>query len=325
LPLSDRSRRSYNPPVFIPWEIQELQMKKVLKWVGIVLGVLLGVLILALAVFYFKGNALANRKYDISPESVVIPTDAASIERGRHFVQAICVGCHTADLSGHLLLDAPFAKVYSANLTPGKGGAGAEFTDADFVRAIRHGVDNKGRALVIMPAQEFWNFSDADLADIVAYLRSLPPVDNQQPDPQITPVGKILLGGGIIPGDLIPASVIAHDQRPPVVPAGVTPQYGEYLVNVTGCHGCHGPQLAGGKSQKPGAIDAPNLTAGGDLSAWKEADFNKTIRTGVTPTGRVLNPDEMPWKDFNGNYSDEELAAIFAYLKTLPALATVKP
>lgn len=300
-------------------------MKQFLKWFGIVLGVLLGLLIINLAVFYFKGNAMVSRKYDIPAENIVIPTDATSRARGKHFVQAICTGCHTADLSGQLLIDAPFAKIYSANLTAGKGGAGSEFSEADFIRALRHGVDNQGRALVVMPSQVFWNFSDSDLADIVAYLKTVPPVDKENPDPQINALGKIMFGAGMFGPDIVPAAVIAHDQRPATVPVGVTSEYGRYLVSVTGCQDCHGTQLSGGKSTKPGAIDAPNLTPGGDLQSWASADFIQTIRTGMTPSGRVLNPDEMPWKDFAANYSDDELKAIFLYLQALQALPAVKP
>src|SRR5512140_3614169 len=101
-------------------------MKKFFKWLGIVLGAVLGIIVIVLAVFYFKGSAMMNQKYTLQPDNVTIPTDAASIARGKHFVQAICVGCHTADLSGQLMIDAPFARFYSANLTSGKGGAGAE-------------------------------------------------------------------------------------------------------------------------------------------------------------------------------------------------------
>jgi len=300
-------------------------MKKFFKWLGIVIGLLVVVVVILLAVFYFNGNAAVSRSYDIPAENIPIPADAASLARGKHFVQAICTGCHTADLSGQLLIDAPFAKIYSANLTSGKGGAGSEFTDADFIRALRHGVDNQGRALVVMPAQVFWNSSDADLADIVAYLKTVPPVDKEHPDPQINPVGKIMFGAGMFGPDIVPAAVIAHDQRPPSIPIGVTSQYGQYLVNVTGCRDCHGDQLSGGKSTKPGSIDAPNLTPGGDLKTWTAADFIKTIHTGVTPSGRILNPDEMPWKDFGLSYSDDELNAIFLYLQSLQALPTVKP
>ena len=80
----------------------------------------------------------------------------------------------------------------------------------------------------------------------------------------------------------------------------------------------------GGKSAKPGAINAPNLTPGGELNAWTDAVFINTIRTGVAPSGHALNPAEMPWKTF-GSYSDEELKAIFLYLQSLPKLPTVTP
>ena len=300
-------------------------MRKILKWFLIALGVLIGVVFLGLAVFYFKGKAMAERKHDIVVEAISIPTDAASIERGKHFVQAICSDCHGANLAGKLMIKAPFVTLYSANLTAGKGGAGANFTNTDWVRAIRHGVDDQGRNLMLMPAQLFWNFSDKDLGDIIAYLKSLPPVDNEQPDPQVTALGRIMVGAGLFGDAIVPANVIAHDQRPPVVPQGLTAAYGEYLVSVSGCHDCHGAQLAGGKSNKPGAIDAPNLTPGGDLKTWADAQFINTIRTGQTPTGRMLNPNEMPWQHFGPNYSDDELKAIFLYLQSLPALETVKP
>jgi mono/diheme cytochrome c family protein len=301
-----------------------MKMNVFLKWLGIVLGSLIGLLVIVLAVFFFKGSAMLGRTYNITPANVSIPTDAASIERGKHFVQAICSDCHTADLSGKTLLEAPFATVDSANLTSGQGGAGSEFTDADWVRALRDGVDNKGRALVLMPAQVFWHFSDQDLGAVIAYLKTLPPVDHEQPDPQINALGRIMIGAGMFGADIVPANVIAHDQRPPVVPEGVTAPYGEYLVSVTGCHDCHGPELAGGKSKKPGAKAAPNLTPGGEVSAWTDAQFINTIRTGTTPGGHALDPDEMPWKFFN-NYSDDELKAIFLYLQSRPALPTVIP
>ena len=124
--------------------------------------------------------------------------------------------------------------------------------------------------------------------------------------------------------DIVPATVIAHTQRPPVYPVGVTGQYGEYLVNVTGCRGCHVSQLAGGKSTKPGSIDAPNLTPGGNLKSWRQAEFISTIRVGVTPNGHQLKPDQMPWK-LIGTYSDDELAAIHLYLQSLQPLPTIKP
>jgi cytochrome c553 len=296
-------------------------MKKILKWFGISLGVLL---VIILVVFYFKGDGMLKRTYSLAPEAVSIPTDAASIARGKHFVGAICLDCHGPDLAGKNLIKAPFATIDSANLTPSESGAGSEFKDADWVRALRHGVDDKGRSLVVMPAQVFWNFSDQDLGDIVAYLKTLPPVDKQHNDPKVNALGKIMFGAGLFGKDIVPANGIAHTQRPAAVPVGVTAEYGQYLVNVTGCHDCHGAQLAGGKSTKPGAIDAANLTPGGDLKTWSKADFINTLRTGVAPNLHKLNPDEMPWK-YVSTYSDDELTAIFLSLQALPPLQTIKP
>ncbi len=296
-------------------------MKKILKWLGIILGALI---IIVLAVFYFKGDGLLKRTYSLPPDTISIPTDAASIARGRHFVGAICLDCHGPDLAGKNLIKAPFATIDSANLTPSASGAGSEFTDADWVRALRHGVDDKGRGLVVMPSQVFWNFNDQDLGDIVAYLKTLPPVDKQHNDPQANLLGKIMIGAGLFGKYVVAASAINHAQRPAVVPVGVTAQYGEYLVNVTGCHDCHGAQLAGGKSTKPGAIDAPNLTPGGDLKTWSRTDFINTLRTGVAPNLHKLKPEEMPWK-YVSTYTDDELSAIFLHLQSLQPLQTVKP
>jgi mono/diheme cytochrome c family protein len=294
------------------------------RWMSITLGVLLGLLVIVLRVFYFEGSAMLNATFDLPSDNVSIPTDAASIERGKHLVQVICSDCHTSDLSGKNIISAPFAMIDSANLTPSRSGAGSEFNNADWVRALRHGVDDEGRALVVMPAQVFWNFSDEDLGDIVADLKTLPPVDKEHPDPQINILGKIMIGAGMFGKDIVPANVIAHTQRPPVIPVGVTARYGEYLVNVTGCGDCHGAQLAGGKSAGPGAMDAPNLTPGGDLRTWGKAEFIDAVRTGVAPSGHKLNPDEMPWK-YIGKYTDDELAALFLYLQSLQPLPTIKP
>ena len=65
-------------------------------------------------------------------------------------------------------------------------------------------------------------------------------------------------------------------------------------------------------------VPTPNLTPGGELAAWSEQGFFTTMRTGMTPEGRILN-DDMPWKYF-GQMSDDELRAVWMYLQSLPAL-----
>lgn len=299
-------------------------MRKVLKWTGIVLGALVGLIVIAVGVLMAIASIRMARHYDVQPEAVAIPTDAASIERGQHLASLTCVDCHGPDLGGAVFLSDPaLGTVRGANLTPGKGGAGAVFQDADWVRAIRHGVDNKGRGLVAMPAMAFYYLSDADLGSLIAYVKTLPPVDKEQTTIALTPLARVLVGAGAFGPTIIAAETIPHSAaRPAAPPVGQTAEYGGYLVAWLDCRSCHGAQLSGGKDPAPGAPPVPNLTPGGEVGFWKEADFVKVMRTGVTPGGRTLSPF-MPWKTFS-HMTDEELGAIWLYLASQPKLATTR-
>jgi mono/diheme cytochrome c family protein len=304
--------------------VKEKKMKKFFKWFGVSLGSLLGLVLVVFFIMVLKGGASLNRSFDLPAEQITIPTDAESIARGEHWVKAECVGCHGNDLSGGPFLEFPFGYIDAKNLTPGKGGAGTEFKDPDWVRAIRHGVNPEGHSLLIMPATAFWHFSDEDLGAIIAYLKSLPVVDKETREPQFNLVGKAMMGAGILGKGVLIAQDIQHETRPVFPSALVSIDYGNYIVNVSGCHDCHGPTLSGGKSPDPTSKPSPNLTPGGELSVWKEADFIKAIRTGVTPTGHQLDPKQMPWEHYK-NFSDDELKAIFLYLQFLPKLETTVP
>jgi hypothetical protein len=76
-----------------------------------------------------------------------------------------------------------------------------------------------------------------------------------------------------------------------------------------------------GKPPDPGmTIPSANLTPGGELAGWSEADFIEAMHTGLTPSGRQLDPEMMPYEEYH--HTDEELAAMFAYLQSLPATET---
>ena len=299
-------------------------MKKVFKWIGIVLGSLLGLIAIVFFVLAGKSTARMERVYDIPPDNLTIPGDAESVARGEHWVNAECIGCHGDDLSGRVFLEGPFGYIDTANLTSGQGGIGSEFTDKDWVRAIRHGVSPEGKSLMVMPSQNFWYYSDEDLSSIIAYLKTLPPVDNVTREPSFNLLGKAMLSAGLFGNAILVAENISHDTRPEYPPVGVTVEFGKYLVDVSGCRECHGADLSGGKSADPSAIAAPNLTPGGELIAWQTADFINALRTGVTPFGKKLDPAQMPWEHFR-NFSDNELTAIFMYLQSQPKLDTTIP
>ncbi len=106
-------------------------MGKVLKWVGIVLGGLVGVVVVAALVLFLVANGRVNKTYDIAVASVVAPPGDASLERGRHFVESIgsCTECHGADLSEDVITDdTMFGTVVASNLTSGQGAASADRT-----------------------------------------------------------------------------------------------------------------------------------------------------------------------------------------------------
>jgi mono/diheme cytochrome c family protein len=88
------------------------------------------------------------------------------------------------------------------------------------------------------------------------------------------------------------------------------------------CRTCHGEELTSGKDPDPNAPPAPNLTPGGELAGWSEADFLKAMRTGIAPGGRQLSK-YMPWV-FIGQMTDDELKATWLYLQSLPAVTPKK-
>ena len=296
-------------------------MKKILKWAGLVAGGLIVVAVLAAAGLIVSSELRFTRVYDLQAEAVTIPTDAASLATGQRWAEIHCQGCHGADLGGGAFFDDPaIGYVDAANLTAGQGGVGATYTDADWVRAIRHGVKGNGTSVFIMPSDNFYYLNDADLGSLIAYLKTVPPVDRTPRPRSLSLMAKLLYGLGAFP-NLLYAETIAHDVRPAAPAAGVTEAYGEYLVNAHGCRACHGQTLAGGYSSEPGAPLSPNLTPGGELGQWSAEDFDTALRTGVVPSGRQLS-EAMPWQGFS-HLTDDEVAAIWLYLQAVPAETTV--
>lgn len=265
----------------------------------------------------FASRAHLDRSFAVTPRPVAIPTDAAALARGRHLAQTRgCSDCHGKDYAGNVVIDdGAMGRVHGPNLTRGRGGRVVAWTDADWVRAIRHGVAPDGRALFLMPSEEYQFLSDDDLGALIGFLKSLPPVDRGRVQIELGPVARVLVATGRIK---LSAAVIDHPKVQPVaVPAAITPEYGRYVA--TTCLGCHGPNLSGGRIEvgPPHWPEASNLTphASGAVAKWSEADFLQAIRAGQRPDGSAINPI-MP-RAF-GQMDDTELKAIWAYLRTLP-------
>jgi mono/diheme cytochrome c family protein len=275
-----------------------------------------------------KSRPLVERKFEPTP---------ARMERGRYLVEGVagCFTCHSEldwksegapplsskkgaglvwTLEGMPWLVAP-------NITPDtETGAGA-WSDDQVARAIREGIGHDGRALFpLMPYTLYQKMSDEDLAAIVVYLRSVAPVRNALPQTQIPfPLSRLIQNA---------PQPIASTIEPPDMSDKV--KRGEYLSTLAACIDCHTPKdrgqplagmdFAGGfiLSEPDKKVASANITPDATgISYYDEALFVEMMRTGHVKARR-LSP-VMPWIIYH-NMTDEDLKAIFAYLRTLPGV-----
>lgn len=297
---------------------------KIIKVIGVLLLAVVVVAAAALGIVYVKTSRDFAKTYQVPDDAIAIPADEASLARGNHLANSLagCTACHGEDLGGKVEADIPMLmRISTPNITTGKGGVVAGYTDADWIRTIRHGVARDGRGLLFMPANAYNNLSAADLGSVIAAVKRFKPVDRTNEPPSVGPMGRVLNFAGVFP--VIAAETIDHTKPAPAAVSFATDvEHGTYLVNSGGCVDCHRDDLAGGriKGTPPEIPPATNLTAAGPLVKYQPTEFVTLFRTGKRPDGSQLH-DMMPWKAF-GKMTDEELTAVFAYLRSLPERPT---
>jgi len=307
-------------------------IRKILKWTGIVILSLIILLSVTVA-------ARQNRTFEAPYPDIKSSADSATIARGKEIVfgPAHCADCHyhgNADsifnlgqeppLSGGYEFALPLGNFYTGNITPDSTFGIGRYNDGEVARVLRYGVRPNGTAaLDFMP---FHDMSDEDLTAVISYLRSTKPVHNHVPDHTVTLMGRAIKAFLIKP--VGPAREIVHS-----IPRDTSVAYGKYLAtSVANCSGCHtqrdmmtggftGEPFAGGlKFEEPGYPDlvSPNLTTHtqGRINSWSQQDFIKRFRMGKT-----IPYSHMPWSSFK-RMSDNDLKAIYNFLKSLPAVKT---
>ncbi len=271
----------------------------------------------------------------VLPQAVVGDTTALTA-RGESIVRnvAVCGQCHAADpqhdvdgplSGGKEFHDWRIGTTRAANLTSDAETGLGTWNEAEIVRALRNGERKDGRLLApVMPYGWFHDMSDEDAFAVARYLKTLPPVRRevvQSPD-SFFKLGKLLF--------LRPNAAVSLSAPP----RGVTAEYGSYLAQHVGlCAECHTPRtglrseadksrLFAGVAHPPKDFPAnpSNLTpdSATGIGQWSDADFLHTIRTGVDPKGISLHPF-FPWRQVR-RMSDDDLRAIYRYLRTLPPL-----
>lgn len=260
------------------------------------------------------------------------------IARGEYIVRsvAVCGHCHAADTrdpdgplsGGRAFSNWRLGTIRASNLTPDSATGLGAWSDAEIVRAIRAGEDRHGRLLApVMPYEWFRGMSDRDALVVARYLRAQPPVRNRvESRPNL--VYRAARFFVLTP---------ARPTREPAPPRAPDAAYGRYLANhVSLCADCHTPRggirnthdrgrlFAGDRSSSFPANPA-NLTPDAEtgIGRWTEADFLRTLRTGVNPQGDTLHPF-MPWRQLR-RMDDDDLRAIHRYLRTLPPIRSEVP
>ncbi len=302
------------------------RFKKILKWTAFILLFLVTGLTATIL-------GRQNVKYDRPYPAIMASADSNVILRGKQLVFGAghCADCHfkgNADsllalgqepgLSGGYVFDLPVGKIYVKNITPDKETGIGNYTDSEIARALRYGVHPDGTA--IFNFMSFQNMSDEDITAIISYLRSCKPVKNEIPKNSLNFLGKAVNAFMVKP-------VGPSGEVPQQVKQEVSVAYGSYLANsVANCGGCHtqrtlsgeftGAPYAGGND-----IDGfitPNITpdSSSRIFGWTEEHFVNRFRM-----GRLKKGSPMPWPSF-GRMTDDELKAIYAYLKTLDPVKT---
>ncbi len=304
-------------------------MKKLIKVVGILICVLV---LFAAAGLLFLFIKFPKKE---PPSNITVQLTPERSQRGKYLVNhlAPCLHCHSArnqnvygspvvpgtEGQGALFLQVKgLGKLYAPNITP--FGLKA-WSDGEIARAIVSGINRDGDPLFpTMPYPEFSQLKQEDLYSIITYIRSLKSIAHEVPKTRLD-----------FPLNLIVRTI----PRPGAPDPQVQSNYGRYLATIAHCVNCHTPAddhgqplpgmlLAGGKNFD--MVRSANITPDPEtgIGKWSKQDFIAAFKKYTAPEMRQIALTDnrntvMPWIDFSG-ITEEDLAAIYDYLRTVPPI-----
>jgi mono/diheme cytochrome c family protein len=277
-------------------------MRKALRWAGIGLGGLFGLLILAAIIIFIWSEMILRRDHRAAVETLPAPSAAEKARAPRLARVLGCLSCHGEGLKGKLMFDAPgVARVFAPNVTE----VASKSSDQQLAAGIRQGIGHDGRGLFIMPSPQYSRLTDRETASLVAWIRTLPRAEGQTKGMSAGPIGRLgLVTGSFRPG---PEGVAEYRRQSPII-LGPDHEQARHLA-ATACAECHGPALLGGSAGPDQKAPDLRVTAGYDSE-----QFRTLLRTGRPPTGRDLGLMTTVSKDDFSHLTDAEIDGLHAYL-----------
>lgn len=247
---------------------------RVIRWLGIAFGGLVFLALVGAGVVYAMSERLLRERHEVSAPlyATELPTDSASLAEGERIARTRgCTGCHGPDLGGSVFFDEPgVATLVATNLTM----MTRKLTNAELERAIRHGLRPDGTSLIGMPAEMYRSLTDADLARLLAWMRTVPEVEGERRPTTLGPLGRV----GLAAGEYRTSRYYIEMEAPLPPPGDAALALGHYVATTT-CTECHGNLLTGvdGSTSLPAVIDL-----------YSRDEFAEFLSSGTAKGGREL-------------------------------------
>jgi cytochrome c553 len=285
-----------------------MKIKPVLKWLGIIIGGIVGLVALGLAIIYVLIGSDLSQTFDVAMTEVVVANDDAGRSEGQRLARIRgCFDCHGDELTGQVFFEVPDGTTMFA---PDLAMAAQTYSTAELGRAIRHGIRPDGTSVLLpMPSEMFYNLSDNDVGSIIGFLQSQSPRRESLPETYFGPIARVMLTFfKQETGTILAAESIDHN-LPRLDPSHENPEnFGKYIA-MTSCTECHGQDLGGSPEGYP-----PSLAI---IAAYSLEDFTTLLRTGVPIGDRELDLMATVALSRFSRFTDMEIAALHAFLKTL--------
>ena len=282
---------------------------------------------LAMSLILVTGMQFANAQPDVNQDLIA---------RGKYLATAAdCGACHTsphhgAPMAGGYAIQSPLGSIFASNITPSKTNGIGNYSEQEFARAVREGVNKQGEHLYpAMPYTSYAAISDEDIHALYAwFMQGVVPVDMATPQTQLPFPYSMRASMAVW-------NLLFADSRRFMPDPDKSDQVnrGDYLVNALAhCDTCHTPRnmLMGQQNDRAfsggslGSWYAPNITPDkSGIGDWSAAELSEYLKTGrLNGKAQAAGPMAEAVEHGLQHLSDADIQAIVAYLRQVPAVNT---